>query len=50
MAHIVESAIVGLLPVLTLLATLLYLDSYKLVRLRAVIAVLGCGAVIAAFC
>jgi len=50
MAHIVESAIVGLLPVLTLLATLLYLDSYKLVRLRAVVAVLGCGAVIAAFC
>ncbi|HEY4137141.1 MAG TPA: PrsW family glutamic-type intramembrane protease [Casimicrobiaceae bacterium] len=50
MAHIVESATVGLLPVLTLLATLLYLDSYKLVRLRAVIAVLGSGAAIAAFC
>ena len=50
MGHTVESAIVGLAPVLTLLATLLYLDSYKLVKLRAVIAVLGCGAVVAVFC
>ena len=50
MAHIAEHAIVGLLPVLGLLATLLYLDGYKLVKLRAVIAVTGCGAVIAAFC
>src|SRR5947209_9337099 len=50
MGHLTESAIVGLLPVLTLLATLLYLDSYKLVKLRAVLAVVGCGAVIAAFC
>src|SRR5207248_2302346 len=43
MGHTVESAIVGLAPVLTLLATLLYLDSYKLVKLRAVIAVRGFG-------
>ena len=50
MAHLIESAIVGLLPVLALLAALLYLDSYKLVKLRAVIAVVGCGAVVAAFC
>lgn len=40
-------ALVGLLPVLTFLATLLYLDSYKLVKLRAVIAVVACGAAVA---
>ena len=39
---------VGLLPVLLLLAALLYLDSYKLVRLRTVVAVLAWGALIAA--
>ena len=50
MAHIAESAVVGLLPVLALLATLLYLDSYKLVKLRFVLAVVACGALIAAFC
>ena len=38
---------VGLLPVLGLLGTLLYLDSYKLVKLRAVIAIVSCGAVVA---
>ena len=43
-----ERALVGLLPVLSLLATLLWLDSYKLVKLRAVVAVLACGALIAA--
>jgi len=36
--------LVGLLPVLTFLGTLLYLDSYKLVKLRVVIAVVACGA------
>ena len=41
-------ALVGLLPVLTFLAALLYLDSYKLVKLRAVIAVVAFGAVVAA--
>ncbi len=40
-------ALVCLLPVLAFLATLLYLDSYKLVKLRAVIAVVACGAVAA---
>jgi protease PrsW len=40
-------ALVGLLPVLTFLAALLYLDSYKLVSLRAVIAVVVCGAMVA---
>lgn len=50
MAHLFESAVVGLLPVLALLAALLYIDGYKLVKLRAVVAVAGCGAVVAAFC
>jgi protease PrsW len=50
MTHIVEHAVVGLFPVLALLGALLYLDSYKLVKVRAVLAVIGCGAVIAAFC
>ena len=40
-------ALVGLLPVLTFLAALLYLDSYKLVKLPAVIAVVICGAMVA---
>jgi len=40
-------ALVGLLPVLTFLAALLYLDSYKLVKLRGVITVVACGAVVA---
>ena len=42
-----SDALVGLLPVLTFLAVLLYLDSYKLVKLRAVVAVVACGAVVA---
>src|SRR5690242_11900347 len=40
-------AAMGLLPVLTFLAALLYLDSYKLVRLRSVVAVVLCGALAA---
>jgi RsiW-degrading membrane proteinase PrsW (M82 family) len=36
-------ALVGLLPIMCLLAALLYFDSYKLVKLRTVIAVIGCG-------
>jgi RsiW-degrading membrane proteinase PrsW (M82 family) len=40
-------ALVGLLPVLAFLAALLYLDSYKLVSLRAVIAIVVCGAMVA---
>lgn len=43
----VVSAVVALLPVLAFLGLLLYLDSYKLVRVRAVIVALGCGAVAA---
>jgi protease PrsW len=46
--EILASAVVGLLPVVTFLAALLYLDSYKLVRLRTVLAVVACGAAIAA--
>jgi len=40
-------ALVGLLPVASFLAVLLYLDSYKLVRLNAVVAIVACGAVVA---
>ncbi|MEO7760297.1 MAG: PrsW family glutamic-type intramembrane protease, partial [Casimicrobiaceae bacterium] len=40
-------ALVGLMPVLTFLVVLLYLDSYKLVNLRTVIVVVVCGAVAA---
>ena len=40
--------LVGLLPVLSFLAALLYLDSYKLVKLRAVVAVVAGGAAVAA--
>ena len=47
MSSIPLHALVGLLPVLTFLATLLYLDSYKLVKLRAVIAIVACGALVA---
>ena len=35
--------LVGLLPVLCFLAALLYLDSYKLMSLRLVIAIVACG-------
>jgi RsiW-degrading membrane proteinase PrsW (M82 family) len=40
-------ALVALLPVLTFLTVLLYLDSYKLVRMRAVLVVLVGGALVA---
>jgi RsiW-degrading membrane proteinase PrsW (M82 family) len=42
--------VVGLLPVLAFLAALLYLDSYKLVRLRVVIAVVASGVFVAYAC
>lgn len=45
--HVLAPALVGLLPVLSFLGTLLYLDSYKLVKLRDVVAVVVCGALIA---
>ena len=43
----VVAPLVGLLPVVSFLAALLYLDSYKLVKLRAVIAVVATGALVA---
>jgi RsiW-degrading membrane proteinase PrsW (M82 family) len=43
MGEVLHRALVGLLPVLCFLAVLLYLDSYKLVKLRTVMAVVGCG-------
>ena len=43
-------AIVGLLPVAAFLASLLYLDSYKLVRMRTVLAVVAAGALVAVAC
>jgi RsiW-degrading membrane proteinase PrsW (M82 family) len=46
-ADIVSHALVGLVPVLCFLAALFYLDSYKLVKLRAVIAIVACGALVA---
>jgi RsiW-degrading membrane proteinase PrsW (M82 family) len=50
MIHSTLPAIVGLLPVATFLATLLWLDSYKLVRMRSVLAVVAAGAVVAVAC
>ena len=47
MRELVLPALVGLLPVLCFLAALLYLDSYKLVSLRAVVAVVAVGAAVA---
>lgn len=47
---ILERALVGLLPVLCLLAALLYLDGYKLVTMRAVLAVVAAGVGVAAGC
>src|SRR5215813_11087452 len=39
--------LVGLVPVLAFLATLYYLDSYKLVKMRWVVGIVVCGAVAA---
>jgi RsiW-degrading membrane proteinase PrsW (M82 family) len=46
-AHILVSALVVLLPVLVFLAALLYLDSYKLVKVRTVIGIAVSGAAVA---
>jgi len=40
-------ALVGLLPVATFLAALLHLDSYKLVKMSTVVAVVACGGAVA---
>jgi len=42
--------LIGVLPVLGFLAALLYLDSYKLVTMRVVVAVVGSGLVAAVVC
>ena len=49
-AGILVHTVVGLAPVLCFLAALLYLDSYKLVSMRLVLAVLACGLVAAVAC
>ena len=46
-AEVLLPPLVALLPVLCFLAVLLWLDSYKLVRLPLVLACLGCGVVAA---
>jgi len=50
-AHFVVHALLGLLPVSCFLATLVYLDSYKLVPLKWVVGVilLGCGAAVVSY-
>ena len=48
--ELIGRGLVGLLPVLTFLAALLALDSYKLVGLRAVLATIGAGALVAGGC
>jgi protease PrsW len=45
--NILADALVGSLPVLSFLAALLYLDSYKLVKLRAIFTIVACGAIVA---
>jgi RsiW-degrading membrane proteinase PrsW (M82 family) len=49
-ANVLSHTIVGLGPVLCFLTALLYLDSYKLVPMRAVIAVVASGLVVAGVC
>jgi RsiW-degrading membrane proteinase PrsW (M82 family) len=48
MTQALVRGLVGLLPVLSFLTALLWLDSYKLVRLRVVVAVVLAGALVAA--
>ena len=44
------NVIVGVLPVIAFLAALLYLDSYKLIRLRIVLAIVAGGVAVAYAC
>jgi len=50
MTDLVTHGAVGIVPVLCFLAALLYLDSYKLVSMRSVVAVVACGLVVALGC
>ena len=45
-AAVLVSAVVGLLPVVSFLAALVYFDSYKLVKLRTVVAVVASGVLV----
>jgi protease PrsW len=47
---LIVPALTGLLPVTAFLCALLYLDSYKLVSLRAVVIIVICGAIVAGIC
>src|SRR5436190_9334503 len=49
-ADILVHGLVGLLPVLGFLTALLYLDSYKLVKLRVVVAIVTAGVAVAYVC
>ena len=46
----VVHVLVGVAPVVFFLVALVYLDSYKLVSMRAVVAVVGCGLLVAGLC
>lgn len=48
--ELIARALLGLMPVLAFLATLVWLDSYKLVGLRAVLATIGAGMLVAGGC
>src|SRR5512142_2619504 len=50
MLAILLHIVIGILPVLGFLAGLLYLDSYKLVRMRVVIAVIAAGVFVGVAC
>jgi RsiW-degrading membrane proteinase PrsW (M82 family) len=49
-ATLVSHALVGLLPVLLFLLVLVWLDSYKLVAMRVVVAIVVCGVAVAMGC
>jgi protease PrsW len=48
--ELILRALLGLLPVLVFLGILVWLDSYKLVRLHAVLRTMGAGALVAGAC
>ena len=50
MVDVVSHALVGLLPVLLFLLLLVWLDSYKLVAIRVVVAIVVCGVAVALGC
>ena len=50
MLDLLLNVVVGVLPVIAFLAALLYLDSYKLIRLRTVLAIVAAGVFVAYAC